>query len=79
MVYVSQLVSLMIWGDGQTVKQTTNPFEVFVIQNGVISWPHVSISGHLVALLENQQLFTTSPLLARQVIHGQQGESSLSN
>lgn len=36
------------------VKQTTKPFEVFVVQNGVISWPHVSISGHLVALLENQ-------------------------
>lgn len=78
-VYVSQLVSLTIWEDVQTVKQTTNPFEVFVIQNGVISWPHVSISGHLVALSENQQLFTTHPLLARQVIHGQQGESSLSN
>lgn len=57
----------MIWEDGQTVPQTTNPFEVFVIESGVISWPHVSISGHLVALLENQQLFTTHPLLARQV------------
>lgn len=65
--------------EGQTVTQTTNPFEVFVIESSVISWPHVSFSGHLGALLENQQLFTTYPLLARQVIHGQQGESLLSN
>lgn len=79
MVCVPQLVLVVILEDGQTVEQSTNPFEVFVIQNGVISWPHVSISGHLVALLENQQLFTTHPLLARQVIHGQQGESLLSN
>lgn len=76
MIYAPQSV---IWEDGQTVRQTTNPFEVFVMQNGVIPWPRVSISGHLVALSENQQLFTTHPLLARQVIHGQQGESSLSN
>ncbi len=78
-VSISHWSQIRIWEDIQTVKQTTNPFEVFVIQNGVISRPHVSISAHLVALLQNQQLFTTHPLPARQGIHGQQGESSLSN
>lgn len=38
----------MIWEDGQTVTQTTNPFEVFVIESGVISWNpcfHLRASG----------------------------------
>lgn len=79
MLYVPQWAQLIICEDGEAVIQTTNYFEVFVIETGVTSWPHVSISGHLVALLENPHLFRTHPLLARQVIHGQLVESLLSN
>lgn len=39
------------------------------------SWPHASVLGHLVALLENPD----PPSSCQSVIHGQQGESSLSN